>query len=653
MKTSHDRGGRGLILALMLCVGGGCGCAAAVDYAEARHVDAWLRHPVYGDPSFDSFVRSPANPVQRGAPPFEWPVNGFYFEDPVGGKRYLYVGEYGRGYMQPPSRCRLHRSEDGGKSWVDLGIVLQGEASLFDRGGHTPDVSVVYDQGRYHMVYDWGEVDFSKEGGIAYAWAERPEGPWHRAERPITRNTQLRPLLGRYQRTYAATLVRRKQDWMVLAMMDDAPARWALFAMTAPRPEGPWTERKLLLHVERDTFHPPLLEFFPAFTHADYVYAPATSVALNRNFNAMFRAPLQEADRPEAWSLYRHGSLWHAEDVEHERDGLWGQTFAGAVDRRGMFRVLFPCRDTEARGTINVAERAWKKPFRSRGFVLSGHQGPAQTLLLEAHAQVDLRARFRWRGQVELLLDYGAPLEPEQPTSDASLSATMRESPVTLRLTNGMWSVLQIDGAGRQQLCGTGVLPEGQSIDLHLVRKDRALALQWNREQPSVVPEAFPPGEGTGVLGWRVGARSRLEMERFELRGKPGPALVRWGARDALLGAGERLADWEMNSAEPFRFGHGAVSKHAGARVKWNVTGRYITLWSPTGPDFGEVELRLDGRAVGTIDLRKESRVASQPVWESGELAGDFHALVLLSKQGRLPVDSLETRSQPGSGRAR
>ena len=67
-------------------------------------------------------------------------------------------------------------------------MVLRGDMHSFDRGGHTPDVSVVYADGRYHMVYDWGEPDFNAEGGLAYAWAERPEGPWHRAAEPITRN---------------------------------------------------------------------------------------------------------------------------------------------------------------------------------------------------------------------------------------------------------------------------------------------------------------------------------------------------------------------------------------------------------------------------------------------------------------------------------
>ena len=42
------------------------------------------------------------------------------------------------------------------KSWKNLGVVLQGDAAMFDKGGHMPDVTVVHDNGRYHMVYDFG-----------------------------------------------------------------------------------------------------------------------------------------------------------------------------------------------------------------------------------------------------------------------------------------------------------------------------------------------------------------------------------------------------------------------------------------------------------------------------------------------------------------
>ena len=49
-----------------------------IEYAESRFVDAWLRHPVLGDPCFDSFERVPSNPVHTGDPPYGWPVNDLF-----------------------------------------------------------------------------------------------------------------------------------------------------------------------------------------------------------------------------------------------------------------------------------------------------------------------------------------------------------------------------------------------------------------------------------------------------------------------------------------------------------------------------------------------------------------------------------------------
>ena len=417
--------------------------AEGVDYAESRHAGLWLQHPVYGGPSFDAFVHAPQNPLHRGAAPFKWPVNSFFFADPISGNWYIYVGDYPVGYAGKPCRCVLLRSTDRGQSWSNLGVVLEGSKELFDHGGSTPDVSIVYADGRYHMVYDWVEPDWSLLGGLGYAWAEKPEGPWHRAPQPITLNRELKPLLGRYSRTYAATLLRRKHDWMIVAMMDHAPSSWALFGMTAAKPEGPYGERILLRDVEGDGFHPPLLEYYPAFVHRGFVYAPATSVALNRDYNALFRAPLEGAAEPGAWELFQNGSLWHSEDVENEYYGLWGQTFSGWVDGKGMLRVSFHSRDPKGMGTVNVATRRWEQPMRKSGFVMSGHQGPSLTLLQRAFAGFRLEARLRLRGTARLLVDYDGALGPNLPQSDATLHPLALSRCDAVELSEGHWKVIR------------------------------------------------------------------------------------------------------------------------------------------------------------------------------------------------------------------
>jgi hypothetical protein len=621
------------------------------DYAEGQHAGDWLRHPVYGDPSFDAFERLPGNPIHRGAPPFEWPVNGFLFADAPSGRWYVFVGDYGKGYLTPPSRCVLYRSADHGVTWTNLGVVLHGDPQMFDRGGHTPDVSVVYAEGRYHMVYDWGEPDFNVEGGLAYAWTERPEGPWHRAREPLTRNSTLPKLSGRYQRTYAATLLRRKQDWLILAMMDHAPHSWALFAMTAPRPEGPYSERRLVRQVEEDYFHPPLLEFFPAFEHDGFVYAPATSVALNRDFNALFRAPIEQAEDSSAWSMLHCGSVWHSEDREAEHFGIWGQTFSGFVDAQGTLQAMFPSRDADGRGTINLARRPWKEPFRRQGFVLSAHQGPALTLLRRAYEDFALDAELQLRGTFRLLLDYAAPVGPNTPSSDATLHPLMNTRHLALELAPEQWRLVRNDASGQPETLASGKLDQGQRRTLRIQRRDGRLAVNLDRRELWTGP--LPAGDSpanTGVLGLRLEPNGHLAVERFRIEGTAKPAHLSFLWTEALLGAGESPADWTESTDAVFRFGSGVVSKLPSARAKWNIVGHSLQLWSPRGPGYGRVEVRVDGKVAATLDLHTDEQVRSQPVWSVAGLPDTFHAVVLVAKSGLLPVDCLEVTTGAAQG---
>jgi hypothetical protein len=553
------------------------------------------------------------------------------------------VGDYGKGYLTPPSRCLLYRSADHGLSWTNLGVVLHGDPQMFDRGGHTPDVSVVHADGRYHIIYDWGEPDFNAEGGLAYAWAERPEGPWHRAPQPITRNSTLSKLLGRYQRTYAPTLLRRKNDWLILAMMDHAPHSWALFAMTASRPEGPYSDRRLVRQVEGDYFHPPLLEFFPAFEHDGFVYAPATSVALNRDFNALFRAPLEHAEEPSAWALFHYGSVWHSEDREAEHFGIWGQTFSGFVDAQGTLQAMFPSRDAEGRGTINLAQRSWKEPLRKRGFALSGHQGPALTLLTRAYDDFAVDAELRLRGALRLLLDYAAPLGPNTPSSDATLHPLMNTRHLALELAPEQWRLLRQGVSGQSETLASGKLEERQRRVLRVQRQHGRLAINLDGRElwTGRLPASENPAR-TGVLGLRLDPNSYVVVERFQIEGTPRPARLSYLWSEALLGAGESPADWAESKEASFRYASGVVSKAPAARAKWNIIGRDLRLWSPRGPGYGSMEVRVDSRVAATLDLRADQEVSSQPVWSVTDLPGTFHAVVLLAKAGRIPVDCLE-----------
>ena len=427
------------------------------DYADVKWKDEWLQHPVLGGPSFDSFERMPGNPVWRGKPPLEWPVNGFFFIDPVSSDFFIYIGAYTTGYVGKPSSCLGLRSKDKGKTWQYLGTILAPDPSLFDKGGHTPDVSIAYEKGGadgkkpgvYHMIYDWGEADFNSEGGIAYARADKPEGPWVRSHEPITRNSTLPLMEGRYRRTYAATLIKRKSDWLITGMMDDAPHSWTLFVMTAASPEGPYSERKLVRDVRENYFHPPLLEFFPSFVHDGYIYAPATSVARNRNYGVMFRAPLEKATESTAWEVYQNGSIWHSEDKESEYEGLWGQTFSGQVDSKNILWAMAPSRDPDNLGTIHVVKRLWNKPYRERGFVLNAHSGPTLTLLRSAFGAFEISLQVNLKGTARLIWDYEGVLGPASPTSDAVIGKASRCSYSALEISENHWQIVTYGKEGK------------------------------------------------------------------------------------------------------------------------------------------------------------------------------------------------------------
>ena len=89
-----------------------------LDFARMEHRDAWLRHPVLGDASFDTFEKL-GETVHRSAPPFAWAVNGSIYRD-FDGVWYCYAGLYAFGYAavseETLSHFIIYRSLDEGKS---------------------------------------------------------------------------------------------------------------------------------------------------------------------------------------------------------------------------------------------------------------------------------------------------------------------------------------------------------------------------------------------------------------------------------------------------------------------------------------------------------------------------------------------------------
>lgn len=647
---------RGILVMTILCAAGAAAGEDAIDYAALEQKDAWLHHPIYGDPSFDAFERHPGNPVVRGAAPYEWPVNGFLFEDPPSGHWFLYVGEYCSGYaikQESPPRCNVWRSADKGTSWERIGPIF-AEPPLFEGevspATHAPDVSVLYADGRYHLCFDWATDNTTWENvatpppdansGVGYAWSERPEGPYQAALRPIATTREMQPLLGKYRRLYASTIIRRANDWLVLSLTDSGPNfGWALLGMTAAAPEGPYSAPALLLHPESARFHPPLLEFFPAFVHDGHIYAPSTSVAMNRNYQALFRVPIERALEPEAWELYQAGSLWHAEPVEHEYAGIWGQTFSGFVGADGLFNVMFPSRDSNGMGTINLASRPWATPYLDRGFVLSGHDAPSMAFLRRGGPVTRLEVELEVSGVVSVMWNARMPLGPNRVSSNATINSIMLTRYCGLELGSEEWKLVEVDDAGARRILGAGncSLP-----------KARRATLEWNGDVASLDIEGYRvwSGEwpcGAGLFGLIASPRSHARVSRFALSGARPSAPFQYLYLGALLGAAQDAEkDWDAVRNPSFYYGAGAVSKTPGVLAKWDFAGRTARLYSPRGPDLGTAEISIDSDPAVSINFNAPEWTPSQPVYMRADMVDGPHALTIRATDGFVPIDLLE-----------
>lgn len=627
-----------------------------IDFARQAQREAWLAHPTLGEASFANIVRRPHNPIYRGQLPREWAVNGFLFQDPVSQAWFAYIGEYPEHYAmgEVSSRCWILRSDNFGASWEPVGPAFCEDRPLrFEKDptpiGHYPDVSVVYHDGRYHMVLDWCHAGFDwdlekADSGTAYAWAAQPEGPFTLAPQPIVRNHELQPLAGKYGRMYASTLIRRKDDWLVLSINDSVSTNgafaWSLCGMTAAEPAGPYSAPQLLLSPETNSYFPPIVEHFPAFTHDGWIYAPATSVALNRNFQCVFRAPIEAADCPDNWELHQHGSIWHGTSLEAEEKGIWGQTFSGFVDDNQRLQLLYPSLDSHGRGTIHLAARPWEKPYREAGFWLTGHRGPSFTAVRQGYKLASLDAALELgQGSVAVVLGMQGPIGPDKPTSDSSLHSHMLRDCFELVLSESRWQLQAVDSQGNRQRVTAGE-HTGQSSSGLLTLQLAFSSHQWHIDINGET-WAAPLRRPQGLTGLWAAANSSALVKEFVLRGEPYDSGLHWLYTEALLGAGVNPKDWETMHDSGFRFGLGARSRKNNARVKWNIHGRAMELWSPRSPDLGRCQVYLDGQSLGPLDLYSPERQPSAVVLSRQGLPDTFHALVLESLEGPLVVDSL------------
>ena len=634
--------------------------SAQTNYASLDHKNDWTHHYALGSPSWDAFERFPNNPVFKGRNGMEWPVNGFLFKDPQKGSWYLYIGEYRENYLAEPGNatkdmnCVIYKSDDRGSSWKLIGDLFKANQPVYDSLEiEAPDVMIVYADHKYHMIFDfvsskdtWANMN---QSGIGYAVADRPEGPFMISPKPLRMNTDYKdsPFEGRYSRVYAPMIVKRKKDWVMLHMMDSPPG-WALAMATANRPEGPYSESKLVLQVETKTNYPALQEFFPAFFDEQYVYLPATSVALNRNYQSVFRVKPEDLGNPEKYETFAAGSFWHSVNLPDEHSGIWGQTISGLIDGDTLY-AMYPSKDLRNYGTINLAKAPWPGIYKKNGFQLGANAGKTFSYIKRPTRLRDLQMDFKMDGTMYLVWDFHTPIDLQNAWGKFDLERNARHKQLQinskgwdLRIgdrVNGLVSKAsgQWNASSQWQSSGQRTSPNAGNNRLRIEKKGNEYLFSlngsffWQGEIP----------EDPGPVGIYLDENSHVAVDSFLLTGERVDGSVTVGFYDALVTSGDKDSSWSFVNDPHFIYGRGAVSKHTGAFAKWNFEGRAVQLCLPKGPPFGKVNVFLDGKLVKTLSLNSPGWRKSSALFSAGDLSEKPHAIYLQVVEGLLPLDCI------------
>lgn len=626
-----------------------------IDYAKKQFRESWFRDSVLGDISFDNFKRKKGNPIYVGNEKdgYLWPVNLFLFKDPKSKFLYCYIGCYGlhiKGYV-PVGPCRLMRSKNAGGNWEDLGPILKGSPDTFDgdgkKAGGTPEGGIVYNKGIYHFIYDWCVNSGGlTPGGVAYAKSNSPEGPFERDSKPIHINTEQRKIIGVYQRTYACSLVKRKNDWLILNSMDhfttSEGSSWALACMLSKKPNGPYSEPKLLLYPQSKRYHPTHVEFYPAFIYQEYVYACMTSVALNRNYQIIYRAEIEKAHLTEAWQIHQEGSVWHSEPVENEHCGLWGQTIAGYVNEKKKFIVGFPSKNKDNIGTINIAERDWDSPYKDGG-VLSAPNGRAITFVKKSFKNFTLKAKTRSNKNIKIFWNYKGPLGADGLGADATLHPLVLTNLMLFELGNKKWRILHINEEEKKVVVKKGVadvdINTTNPVSIVIIQKKEILEIFIDKRK-IWTDKILSIGGNIGLLAEKGAVYC---VDKFEISGEEKESNKFLLPQEGVRGAGniKRVHQWELMKDSDFKFGFGYLNKGKGAMAKWNYLGKGFNLWCPKSPEFGKFDIFLDGKFLGVVNL-KGRKTKSYIMFSNLNLPYGYHAVVQINHSDIMPCDALE-----------
>jgi hypothetical protein len=308
---------------------------------------------------------------------------------------------------------------------------------------------------------------------------------------------------------------------------------------------------------------------------------------------------------------------------------------------------MYPSRDERGFGTLSVAQRLWNQPH-SDGFTFSGHEGKSVSPLMRAYKDFTLEMECAFTGTIEIAFDYNGILGPETPAANSSPSKETFSDYQALRLSGGNFQLISVNPSGKETVISEGdFIKNDTKVTLSLTVREREVNLTINgvsKRIPAV------PVKG-GALALIAHEFSVLTCSKFTVQGDPIPCSLKYHAYDAILGAGQRLADWKnaaqtglscisgkalINAAEPY----GAIRIYG----KWNIIGKGFTIYAPKAPSLGKMRVVVDGEYQATVDLYSANNVASSPVYTC-KLAGGHHGVALCPEKGEIVLDVLEVET--------
>ena len=433
----------------------------------------------------------------------------------------------------------------------------------------------------------------------------------------------------------------RENDYIAFVLTDSGNhfAR-GLIAMTAPTPEGPWSKPHIILSCDCPEYYPCPVEFYPAELHNGIVYCSATSVARNRNYQAVFEAPLEEAHNPTAWKLTADGNVWHSRDLEDEYFGIWGQTYHGFIEPdTGRYVVMFPSKDKRDYGCLSVAARPWNTPH-SDGFTLTGHGGASISPLLSSYRDFSLDAELTYKGCVDIAFGYNGILGPNDSTADSSPSDRSLSDYSAVRFKDGKCLIIRVDEIGNETVLTEKTI-DGNNVRLKLCFESGKLNAEVNKTD---ICRDIPLANNiTAPIALITQSFSRIDCTKFEIIGETLDYTLRYNAVDALLGAGQWRPNEEVISIDAEispDFWHRTVNGYVGQGLvcaKWNVIGNEFEIPLKKSPSLGTLGVWIDGIFNGSVDLCGEGRA----VFKTEKLNMGRHAIRVAPLKGKIAVSGL------------